>query len=125
MQPRFFNPTVDFVEQVDLDCDEDDLNLFVQATANNLVIPDDLVDREGDILLRLERNDLVDLSLLNCGQFHKTRKDRLPGQRIVYRAVFDVQLVHHLAQSDGHLRPAHFLSGGVAWDLAQSTVQQN
>ena len=36
-----------------------------------------------------------------------------------------MQLVHHLAQSDGHLCPPHFLSGGVAGDFAQSIVQQN
>src|SRR5207245_10908411 len=84
VKPRFFNPTVDFVEQIDLDCDEDDLNLFVQATSNNLVIPDDLVNREGYSWLRLERSDLLDLLVLDCGQFHKTRKHRLPSQCIVY-----------------------------------------
>src|SRR5437879_3183227 len=34
-------------------------------------------------------------------QFHKTREDRLRGQRIIHRALFDVEFRHRVPQRDG------------------------
>jgi hypothetical protein len=59
------------VEQINFDRDEDDLNLFAQPAADELVIPDDFVQRERDILLRFERDDLVQFFLYQRRQFHK------------------------------------------------------
>ena len=47
---------------------QDDLDLLLEAASNKLVIPYDFIDRERDILLRLERNDFLDFFLLDGGQ---------------------------------------------------------
>ena len=56
---------VDFVEQIGLDRDEHNLDLFVRAAAHQLIIPNHLVDRKRDILLRFKRNDPLDFFLLD------------------------------------------------------------
>ena len=98
---------------------------MVEAASNKLVIPHHFIDRERDILLRLERNDFLDLFLVDGGQIDETRKNRLRGQCVVHKTAFDVQLGQHLAQSDRHLRSPDFFSRGFDWNLAQSIAEQD
>jgi hypothetical protein len=77
--------------------------LLVQPASDHLVIPNHVVNRERNILLRLERNDFLQLFVFKGWQFNKTRKNRLRGQRTIHRAVFDMQLAHHFTQRDGRL----------------------
>jgi hypothetical protein len=88
---------VDFVEQVALDRDDQHLNLFAQPAAHELVIPDHFVDRERNILLRLECNDFVDLCSVERRQFHKAHKDRLRRDCVIHRRVMNLHFPHHLA----------------------------
>jgi hypothetical protein len=74
LQSRSFHRCIGFVEQINFDRDEDHLNLFPQSAADELVIPDDFVQRERHILLRFERNDLVEFFLSQRRQFHKPRE---------------------------------------------------
>src|SRR5438094_883984 len=74
-QPRLFNRIVDLIEQVNFNRDQYDLNWLVATASHELVIPDDLVDWEGNILLRLERNNFLDLFFINRRQFHKTSEN--------------------------------------------------
>ena len=66
------------------------MDLLIEAASDKLVIPHHFIDRERDILLRLERNDFLNLFLLDGRQIDETRKNRLRGQCIVYNAAFDV-----------------------------------
>ena len=54
-QTRFFDGAIDLLEPVGLDGDKDNLDLFVGAATDDLIIPNDFIDRERNILLRLER----------------------------------------------------------------------
>ena len=86
-----------------LNRDQDYLNLLVQPGSDHLIIPNHVVDRERNILLRLEGDDLLQLFVFKRWQFNKTRKNRLRGQRAIHRAVFDMQLAHHFTQRDSRL----------------------
>ncbi len=59
------------IEQINFDRDKHDLNLFAQSSTDELIIPDDFVQRERDILLRFERDDLVQFFPSYRRQFHK------------------------------------------------------
>src|SRR6266480_67252 len=124
-QTRLLNHAIDPVEQVDFDRDEYDLNLLVPTASNKLVIPDDFVDWKRNVLLRLERNDSLDLFLLHRRQFHKTLKNRLPGDGVINAAVFDLQLVHHFTQSNGYFGVPNFPPNQLSRDFAETIVEQH
>ena len=75
VQPRLLNRTVDLIEQVNFNRNQYNLNWFAAPASHKLVIPNDLVDWERNILLRLERNDSLDLFFVNRRKFDKTREN--------------------------------------------------
>jgi hypothetical protein len=79
MQAGFFDSSINVIEQINFDRNEDHLNLFLQSASDQLVIPNHVVDREWNILLCLERDDFLQLFLFKAGQFNKAGKNRLRG----------------------------------------------
>ena len=124
-QPGFLDRSVNFLEQIRLDRDQDHLNLFAHAATNDLVVPDNFVDRERNVLLRLERNDPLDLFGLDRRQFHEPREDRLLRHGVVNRPALDLQLVQHLAQSRDNLRASRGRLSRVGQELARAIAAQN
>ena len=82
---------VDLIEQIGLDRHDDHLDLRGVAAIHELVIPDDLVDRVGNVLLRLEGDDLIHLLLADRRQLHEAREDRLRGNRVIDLSPFEPQ----------------------------------
>src|SRR4029077_4516324 len=103
VQPCSFHRCIGLLEQINFDRDQDDLNLFAQSSANELVIPDYFVQGERDILLRFERDDFIKFFSSDRRQFYKPGEHGLRGQSIVHRAPGNLHLVHHLAQHAGAL----------------------
>jgi hypothetical protein len=64
-------------EQADLGIDRE--APLDRPFADFLVIPDDLFQREGDLLLGLELDDILDLLLFDGRQLDEPRQARLPG----------------------------------------------
>ena len=104
--------------------------MFFQPASNYLVIPHHVVDRERNILLRLERDDFLQLLVLEGWQFNKTRKNRLRGQGAIHSAIFDAQLMHHFAQHDGRFMQCSMglptlASRRIERRFSQTIVQQH
>src|SRR4029434_731683 len=62
-----------------LDRDEDYLNLLVQPASDYLIITNHVVDRETNILLRLERDDFLSFSCSRDGSLTKRAKTDCAG----------------------------------------------
>src|SRR4030095_14615838 len=79
LQPSCFHGAVTVTEKFVLNRDQYSWIFFVQPASDYLIIPNHVVDRERNILLRLERDDFFQLFVFKGWQFNKTRKDRLGG----------------------------------------------
>ena len=69
----------DVVDVLPLDAEDAGLLLGGVRPGEDLVVPDDLVDREGDLLGRLEPDDVGNLVGLTGGSVTNFEKVRLPG----------------------------------------------
>src|SRR5437588_99441 len=83
-QPGGFDCAIQDFEQIGFDRDEHHLQLFIRATANQLVIPNYFTDWKWDILLRFKRNDAFDFFLFDGGQFDEAGEDRLTRDGVIH-----------------------------------------
>src|SRR5439155_17259765 len=124
-QPRFFDRSVHLVEQIGFDRDQHDLDLLFAASADQLIVPNDFVDRKRHVLLGFEGDDPFDFFLFDGGQFYKPGEYGLGGDRVIDRFVSDLKFGHHFAQRGGSLRPPDPLARGIDQNFAQTIVLQN
>ena len=84
--------------------------MLVRTATDNLVIPDDFIDRERNVLLRLKEDDPFDLFLLDRRQTHEAGKNHLLRDGVNDIAASDAQFSHHFAQCRSNLGGAHFFA---------------
>ena len=125
LQPAFLDRGIDSFEEVGLDRDEHDLDLLLCTAADELVIPDDFLDRKRHVLLRFKRNDALDLFFFDRGQFNKAREDRLRSHRIVHRPAFEMQLAHHFLHGGCGLGASRGLVAGFGQDFPETIASQH
>ena len=124
-QTRRLDCLVDRVEQIGLDGDEDHLDLPVGAASDLLVIPDHLVDRKRNVLLRLEEDNPLDFFRADWRQRHEAGKNRLLGHGVVDSSALDLQLVQHLAQRRGNLRVSRSFLGRIDQKFTRPVAAQD
>ena len=110
---------VDLVEEVGLDRRQDHLHLPAVARIEKLPVPHHFINRVRDILLRLERHDLLDLRrIAHTRQRDRTRENDVRCDRVVHTAALHPEFAHDLLDLELCLRRPRRVSGRVAEDLA-------
>src|ERR1041385_3139273 len=115
-----FYSRVDCFQQVQLDCDQYDLNLFVDLATNDLIIPNDFINGRRHILLRFKLNNAFDLFFIDHRELYETCKDRLVRNRITNFTAADSQVSHHFAQCELDLLRAHSFCSGIDENLPKA-----
>ena len=64
---------------------------------DELIIPNHLIDRKRNVLLRLEGDDPLDLFRADWRQSHEAGENGFLGYRVVNVSALDLQLTQHLA----------------------------
>src|ERR1700688_2548723 len=83
LQSGFFDYPIDCFEQVCLDGDENDMELLIPSAADEVIIPNHVIDRKGKALLLLEGNNPLNFFLVHGRQFQKAYKNGLAGDGVV------------------------------------------
>src|SRR5207245_1655269 len=96
-------------DDIGLDGDEQDLQFAAGGRAQNLVIPDDLFEREGDVLLGLVLDDLGDFARVHRGKLDEFGEDVEAGGADVDVFAFDALFGQHVLEG--------FEDGGFAGGL--------
>ena len=95
---------IDVIERVGLDRHQRDFALRPGFLPDELVVPDDFVDREGHILPGLELDDLVGLVVLEGRQLHEAREDHMARDGIPHVAALELELLRQFQDRHPQLR---------------------
>ena len=108
-QPGGFDTLVQLFNDVALDCQQNDFKLTLLRAAQQLMIPDDLINWERHVLLRFVLNDLFDFRFFHRRQFDKPGEHRLPGDAKHHMAGLDVFFTERVADRGNDERLAILL----------------
>jgi hypothetical protein len=104
---------VDVVEQIGFDGDDDDFDLIGVAAIDELIVPDDLVNRVGDVLLGLEGDDLIDLLFADRRQLDEAGENGLRRDRVIDLRALQLAGLHHLVEDELGLPETHRIHRGI------------
>ena len=66
-------------DDIVLDGDENDIDFAGGGFPDNVMVPLDILEGKGDLLLGFVPNDLIDLGLFDCRKLDKPGEDGLAG----------------------------------------------
>src|SRR5207249_3533232 len=124
-KPRRFHRGIDSFEQIRFDRDQDDLQLLIRPTTDELIIPNHFVNRERHVLLRFKSNNALDFFLFHRRQFHESRENRLSCDRVVHARAFYPELVQYFANRGGDLCVPNRLTRILDREIAPLVIGQH
>src|ERR1017187_2755548 len=124
MQPAGLDALGQILDDVTLNRQEHDLQLALRGLAEQLVVPNNFVDREGYVLLRFVLDDLPDLRLIDGRQLDEPREDGLPGDAENDVGGLDVLFAYDVTHGGNDQRLAVFLVLGVDAEISKVEIRQ-
>ncbi len=123
-QSAGFHAFGEFFDDVTLDGQEHDLQFPLRVAAEQLIIPNDFIDGEGDVLLGLILDDLRDLGLIDGRQFDEPGEHGLAGNAEHDTPGLDVSLADHIANGGHDERLAVFFVFGIDPEFGVVEIRQ-
>lgn len=87
-----------------LDGDQDGL-AFQPLGRQEVVVPDDFIQREGDMLLGFKPDELFNVRVVQGGKLDKADENGLSGYGIIGNAAFDAELLDEVGDGPPPLLP--------------------
>ena len=114
--------SVEAVEHVLLDGDEQDFMLSLAAFGEHLVGVDDVVDGEGDVLLGLVADLLGEVVHVEGGQLDEAHEDLLARDDVAHVVTSHLEFFHHFTNGVADVVDAHALLHGVEQHIASGVA---
>ena len=99
--------------------------MLAGAAPDKLVIPDYFLERERNILLRLERNNPFSLLLADSWQLHEARENAFFRDGVIDVSALDLEFSQHLAHRGGDLFRSHALGRRIDKNVARQITTQD
>ena len=107
-----------------LDGDQDGL-AFQPLGRQEVVVPDDFIQREGDMLLGFKPDELFNVRVVQGGKLDKADENGLSGYGIIGNAAFDAELLDEVGDGLPHFCQAHAFCGRIQYDETRSVAVQD